>query len=195
MHRGRTIHTLEEFEAFTASLAPTGPVAADVETYKTRPLQPGALLLGLAITGQSVQAEGELLSAYICFHQYNRESKMFIRHLPFVKEVAEFLQDRALVGWNVPFDKAWLDHAFKINTTWSADGRILWHLQNNDPMIRGFGLKLAQKKLLGWENANDEELESHVKASGGRLSNGDHYLADLDILSHYACLDTYSTLM
>jgi DNA repair protein RecN (Recombination protein N) len=68
---------------------------------------------------------------------------------------------------------AWLDTTLAINTKWHADGRILWHLQNNDFTIRGFGLKLAQKKLLGWEEANDKALEEHVKMAGGRLADGD----------------------
>jgi DNA polymerase I-like protein with 3'-5' exonuclease and polymerase domains len=49
--------------------------------------------------------------------------------------------------------------------------------------------------LLGWEKTNEEALEAAVAANGGRLSNGDHYLAPLEVLAHYAGLDAVSTLL
>lgn len=188
----RLITSLAGFQEFVAQLRPNCEVAADVETYKTRPTMPNARLLGLALSG--VDRAGEVQSAYISFHHYNKLEKRFEIKCTFLPQIGEFVSNSRLVGWNVPFDKAWIDYAFGVDTKWTADGRILWHLQNNDYMIRGFGLKLAQKKLLGWEDSNDKALEENVKISGGKLSNGDHYLADLDVLSHYAALDTASTL-
>lgn len=188
----RLVTSLAGFQEFVAQLRPNSEVAADVETYKTRPSMPNARLLGLALSGTS--KAGEVLSIYISFCHYNKIEKRFITNLPFLPQIGTFVTNSSLVGWNVPFDKAWIDYAFRVDTKWTADGRILWHLQNNDYMIRGFGLKLAQKKLLGWEDSNDKALEENVKAAGGKLSNGDHYLADLDVLSHYAALDAASTL-
>jgi hypothetical protein len=107
----------------------------------------------------------------------------------------EFLSIHKLVGWNAAYDKSWLDHTFTIVTKWKADARIMWHLSTQDESIRGFGLKLAQKKLLGWNETNEEALERNVQAKGGSLRNGDHYLADLPVLAHYAQLDTRSTLL
>jgi DNA polymerase I-like protein with 3'-5' exonuclease and polymerase domains len=193
MHNGATITSLDEFASFILHLDWERPIAADVETYKIRPTQPGALLLGVAISGYD--RAGTVNSIYIVFHHYNKVQKRFIQYLGYRDfPIVDFFSSVEFVGWNVPFDRAWLDH-FITKTKWRADGRILWHLQNNDFMIRGFGLKLAQKKLLGWEEANDKALEQNVRLAGGQLARGDHYLADLDMLSHYACLDTYSTLM
>lgn len=194
MHTGRTIYSLDEFQQFIAQLKPGLPIAADVETFKTRPNQQGARLLGLALSGESFT--GEVISAYFIINHYNKLKQQFeYNPLCSFPPVTDWLLEQKLVGWNVPFDKSWIDDYCEINSQWIADGRILWHLQNNDPSIRGFGLKLAQKRILGWEAANDTALEENVKKYGGSLKNGDHYLADLDILSHYACLDTYSTLM
>lgn len=190
--KGRLITTLEGFRDFASLLAKDSVLAADVETYRTRPTHPKSLLLGLALSGKD-QA-GDILSAYISFNHYNKLTNQFETNLPLSREIGNFVTSRQLVGWNVPFDKMWIDHYFQVDTKWKADGRILWHLQNNDYTIRGFGLKLAQKRLLNWEEANDTALEANVKTYGGKLSEGDHYLADLSILSHYACLDTHATL-
>src|SRR5271165_948933 len=192
MLTGQVIRNLQELAAFEKQLDLTRPIAVDTETYKTRPSQPNARLLGIAVSGYRLQSQ-ELISAYIVINHYNRLSQQF-ELFTSPQSKMSFLQGQ-LVGWNVPFDKLWLDSATGLNTKWKADGRILWHLQNNDVAIRGFGLKLAQKKLLGWEVSNDDALERHVKMFGGSLSNGDHYLSDLDLLARYACLDTASTLM
>jgi DNA polymerase I-like protein with 3'-5' exonuclease and polymerase domains len=189
---GRLTTSLEQFNKFVSSIASDSVVAADVETYKTRPTHPNSHLLGLALSGFSTA--GEVVSTYIPFMHYNKLEQRFVAIYTQLDSVASFIKQRQIVGWNVPFDKAWIDHYFNINTNWLADGRILWHLQNNDYTIRGYGLKLAQKKLLGWEDTNEKALEENVKMAGGRLKDGDHYLADLDVLSHYAALDTYSTL-
>lgn len=195
-HKGRTIRTIDEVRSFLSSLHFGRTIAVDTETYKIRPTQNNALLLGIAISGKATAA-GEVESAYLVLHEYSKIEKRFKKHLNIeeLKPHISYLFDWwGVVGWNVPFDKMWIDHTFGLDTKWYADGRILWHLQNNDFTIRGFGLKLAQKKLLNWENANDTELEANVATYGGKLKDGGHYLADLDVLSHYACLDTYSTL-
>lgn len=188
----RLITSVPQLREFLSLIADDSIVAADTETYKTRPTMSDARLLGLALSG--LDRAGETVSAYLSFFHYNKEYKRFEQNLPISEEIVQFVTGRKLVGWNVPFDKMWIDHWFKVDTKWHADGRILWHLQNNDYMIRGYGLKLAQKKLLDWEEANDKALEENVKSYGGKLKDGGHYLADLHILSHYACLDTDSTL-
>ena len=176
-HEWRIVTSEEEFKEFLETIDRTKPIAVDTETRGQRPGHNGTYLLGVSITGF---IGNTFNSIYIAFPNFN---------------VFAWLRGFKLVGWNVPFDKAWIDHTFGVNTKWHADGRIMWHLQNNDPAIRGFGLKKAQKLLLGWSESNDKELEEHVKAKGGSLSRGDHYLADVGILAKYACLDTYSTLL
>lgn len=192
-HKGRLIKDYSEARSFLSSLDPAYPIAVDTETYKTRPAQPGALLLGISITG--LNRAKEYISAYLVFHEYDKSERRFKNWITNFPLLCEILTSYWLVGWNVPFDKMWLDYTLGIKTAWHADGRIMWHLQNNDFTIRGFGLKLAQKKLLNWSESNDKPLEDNVILHGGRLKDGGHYLADTDILSHYACLDTYSTLM
>jgi|SRR5271165_1352209 len=188
------IQTLKELSIFIATIDNKRPIAADVETYKQRPSQRGARLLGLAISGYN--KTGEVVSAYVVLNYY--QSPWFKVNMEIGSgglTLMFFFLENKLVGWNVPFDKSWLDRYTGIDTQWQADGRIMWHLQNNDPAIRGFGLKLAQKKLLGWSESNDKELEENVAKYGGKLASGDHYLADLHILAKYACLDTYATLV
>lgn len=205
-HAWSIVRTLEEFQAFVSQLDRTRVVAADVETYKNRPNQSNAMLLGLALTGHT--PAGEHLSAYIAFHSYNRKAKFFQQFCQPSSEITTFLRSVKLVGWNVPYDKMWIDSKFEMDTEWEADGRILWHLQAlqfPDTIItkggtqkvepRGYGLKLAQKLILKWRDTNDDALDAHVRMLGGRLDNGDHYMADLDVLAHYACLDTLSTIL
>lgn len=177
-HTWQIIRTQEEFDNWIYKLG-NSPVAVDVETRGTRPGS-SAYLLGTAITGRLSWSFGQYISAYV---PANIDISFFLKY-----------SDK-IIGWNVPFDKTWLDYHYKVDTKWHADGRIMWYLQNNDPAIRGFGLKLAQKKLLGWSESNDKELEEHIKSKGGKISNGDHYLADTSVLAFYACLDTYSTLL
>jgi DNA polymerase I-like protein with 3'-5' exonuclease and polymerase domains len=177
-HEWKIVSNEEEFEEFLQSIDLTKPIAVDTETKGQRPGNSSCYLLGVSISGYNKYSAGHIKSAY-CLP------------CPSITIIFKYW----LVGWNVPYDKTWLDYTFGIDTKWHADGRIMWHLQNNDPTVRGFGLKKAQKLLLGWEESNDKEFEEHIKSKGGKLSNGDHFLADVDVLGRYACLDTYSTLL
>lgn len=167
----------------------------DVETFKTDPNEPGAQLLGVAVCYKN-EADATYHPAYITLSVYNKLTKEFEHLYPSLTHFAHEFHwafEGKLWGWNVPFDKLWMDTCLLDESDWEWDGRIMWHLQNNDPAIRGFGLKLAQKKLLNWKESNDEELEANVRMAGGKLSAGDHYLADNDVLGKYACLDALST--
>ena len=170
-------------------------VACDTETYKTRPTQKDARLLGLSLSW--VGAQGPV-AVYIPKFVYSHKSRMWcLASELFEFELPGLLRRHKFVGWNASYDRTWLDYEFedfRYKTQWAADGRILWHLSNQDESIRGFGLKLAQTKLLGWPSTNEEALERNVRAKGGSLANGDHYLADLPVLAHYATLDTVSTM-
>lgn len=176
-HEWQIVNNEEEFKNFMSQLLLGSTVAVDTETKGQRPGQPN-YLLGMSVTGKL--PDGNYKSIYCSSPTSGCIRSVF---------------SSPVVGWNVPFDKAWLDHTFGLDTKWHADARIMWHLSNNDPTIRGFGLKKAQKLLLGWSESNDKELEENVRRHGGKLSNGDHYLADLPVLAKYACLDTYSTLL
>ena len=98
------------------------------------------------------------------------------------------------IGHNFTYDKRWL-HEFGFQTSWRGDTRLMWHLSSAPSGPRSYGLKDGQRELLGWLQSNEGELEANVKAKGGKLKDGDHYLADLDIMSKYACLDALSTYL
>jgi DNA polymerase I-like protein with 3'-5' exonuclease and polymerase domains len=70
----------------------------------------------------------------------------------------------------------------------------MWHLASAPAGPRPYGLKDAMVEVLGWGSANDALLASEVKARGGSLKSGDHYLASLETLAHYATLDTHATI-
>ena len=167
-------------------------VAADVETFGLRPTAKDARLLGVSLSWGG--AEGPV-SCYVPHSVYSKgQWGMEYSSLAVVHVLEDVLHTKKFIGWNSAFDKTWLDYFFGIKTKWHADVRIMWHLSNKDESIRKFGLKEAQKKLLGWHETNEKVLEQHVQAKGGSLKKGDHYLADLPVLAHYAQLDTLSTL-
>lgn len=107
--------------------------------------------------------------------------------------LVERLQSYQLVGWNIEHDRKWIDKCFGIETKWTCDGRVLWYLMDTDQTERGYGLKSAQVKILGWSQAGDRELRECVFRAGGNVDRGEHYLADKDTLGRYASLDAYST--
>lgn len=188
--RSQIITTAEALHQALASAPEI--VACDTETYKTDPKQTDARLLGLSL---SWEESGGPVSCYIPMQSYSQGRWITQNSDSVWKHLGDFIATRKLVGWNAAFDRTWLDTVWGFKTNWIADGRIMWHLSNTDESIRGFGLKLAQKKLLGWTETNEEALERNVQAKGGSLKNGDHYLADLEVLAHYAQLDTLSTLL
>ncbi len=106
-----------------------------------------------------------------------------------------FFSTVKLVGHNYCYDRGWLDHFFEVRTYWHADTRLMWHMSSAPAKADGYALKDAQVRVLGWDARGDEELAEQVKARGGSLSNGDHYLADTDVLAYYAGLDAHSTAL
>jgi DNA polymerase I-like protein with 3'-5' exonuclease and polymerase domains len=108
-------------------------------------------------------------------------------------ELADLLRTRKLSGWNIEHDRHWIDVCFGIESVWKLDGRVLWYLSDRVQKERGYGLKSAQVALLGWEEAGDAALAADVAAAGGTLKKGQHYLAPLGTLVHYAELDAKST--
>lgn len=110
-----------------------------------------------------------------------------------LKESIQKLFDKhELIGHNFTYDKRWLQVS-GFTTTWEADTRLMWHMASAPSGPKSYGLKDAQVELLGWVGRGDEEMEEHVRARGGKLKDGQHYLADVEILGKYACLDAYAT--
>lgn len=158
-------------------------VACDTETRDPH-------LLGVSLCDISM-----LKPVYVPLQHWNKSKQIWEKHCE--KELEDFLSnwlcDRFLIGHNFVYDRWWLDSHWNIRTNWTACTRIMWHLSSAPSGPKPYGLKDAQKELLSWETTNEKELEACVKAHGGSLNKGDHYLADLHLLAKYACLDVLAT--
>lgn len=153
-------------------------------------------LLGVSLSYRGL--DGQINSEYYSVnHWVNIPSPQLVRVIEQSRlaELVRLLAEHKLGGWNVPHDKVWLDACFSINTKWAMDGRIAWFMTDKEQTEVGYSLKRAQIKLLKWTASNDTALELEVASRGGRLSKGQHYLADVSTLAKYAILDTESTLL
>ncbi len=178
------IHSLEDFQHATRGWQ--DPIVADVETHPT-------CLLGVSICPASAPE----CPIYVPIAHYNRNTRSFDKKASegLLNALKGLLSSNYLIGHNYVYDKMWIDNAFGINSIWMADTRIMWHLSAAPSGPFPYGLKDAQKQILGWVNRGDEELAANVKQYGGSLKKGDHYLADLGVLAKYACLDAKSTAL
>jgi DNA polymerase I-like protein with 3'-5' exonuclease and polymerase domains len=177
----KIISSEEEFFTIVADWPEV--IACDTET-KGNARSSGAELLGISLSRGSESKSLLPSSLYLPSSVFKTFSN---------GALASWLLSKRLVGWNFTYDKRWLALS-AIPTNWVADGRLMWHLSSAPSGPRSYGLKDAQKDLLGWTESNDKELERHIKSRGGSIKNGDHYLADVEILGKYACLDAYSTM-
>lgn len=176
------VNTQEEFANATKTWK--GPIACDTETYG-KAWEEGRKLLGVSLS------DG-VTSVYIPMWVYGDGGWRLLLSEPLREALHTFLSSTPLIGHNFTYDKRWLGLA-GFTTQWAYDTRIMWHMASAPAGPRPYGLKDAQKELLGWAETNEKELELNVKAKGGLLRNGDHYLADLPVIAKYACLDTLST--
>jgi DNA polymerase I-like protein with 3'-5' exonuclease and polymerase domains len=167
-------------------------MVADVETFGTDPLN--GKLLGVALCHVSLPE----YPIYVPIQWYIHETSSWKLN-PDAVELFQVLEQMfkqfELIGHNYAYDKLWLDKNLCTDTTWHACTRLMWHMASNPVGPRGYGLKDAQVELLGWDKRGDEALEAQVKARGGTIKQGGHYLADLSTLGHYACLDASSTAL
>lgn len=182
------VKSLPELEKALAE-APA-EVVVDVETYGKDPEEQGSQLLGVSLCW-SGRTEG----LYVPLTHFNRETGQFETRLAAGWALREFLLQRRLVGWNIEFDRRWVNNRFNITSVWARDVRVSWYLLDRVQTERGYSLKSAQKTLLSWDESNEGPLKVSVEAAGGKLSDGDHYLASLEVLAKYASLDTYSTML
>jgi DNA polymerase I-like protein with 3'-5' exonuclease and polymerase domains len=173
----------------------SGLIAVDTETYGAR-WDADKRLLGVSLAPE--YSGNGLLGIYIPFNVFDKGEWYYQCHNPSLIKwpLAEFLAEKRLVGHNFTYDKWWVENGLGIEskTMWQVDTRIMWHLASAPTGPRPYGLKDAMVEVLGWGNTNDELLASEVKARGGNIRNGDHYLASLDTLAHYAILDAHATM-
>lgn len=165
-------------------------LVVDVETYGTDPKN--GKLLGVAYCFLAEPSKPQ----YIPLQWYDFNTSTWYKttgHDLAIEELKQLCKENELVGHNYAYDKIWIDHVLDTNSKWHADTRLMWHMASAPAGPRPYGLKDAQVELLGWDDRGDKALEEQVKARGGSLKSGDHYLADLQTLSHYACLDAAST--
>lgn len=178
---------IESLEAFQIACQDWGNILAlDTETHPT-------CLLGLSIA--PIIDSDTCTALYIPVHHWDRNLGAFKRKIDPILEdyLKTWLPQQQLIGHNFTYDKQQILKHFKIDTKWIADTRIMWHLASAPSGPRPYGLKDLQTELLGWDARGDEQLKDNVKQYGGSLRKGEHYLADLDILAKYACLDAHAT--
>lgn len=199
-HKVHIVDTCAQFDALVAN-APA-VVAADVETRGAGPALPGSALLGIALAfwaapSLSLGNDRQIVALYVPFSEWSVEKQTLlpVGESGLLDRVSLFLSERELIGHNIEYDRQWINYFFKIISRWKADTRKMWHLADDTDAPHGFGLKVAQVKVLGWEESNDKALREVVEERGGKLSNGDHYLAPVDKLGFYAGLDGISTLL
>lgn len=188
----QVLYTAAAVEQFFTSIDADWPLVADVETFGTDPAN--GKLLGLALCSVA----SPLKPVYIALQWYEFNTSTWRVNNEFeliITSIKAHLSYCELVGHNYAYDKLWLDTVLKIETSWHACTRLMWHMASAPSGPKGYGLKDAQIEVLGWDKRGSDELEAQVQARGGKLKEGGHYLADVGVLGHYACLDGSSTAM
>lgn len=172
-------------------------ITSEVEFCKTVHTWPKTIAVDTE-TGQDVTLLGISLSdgkqgIYIPTNLWNGTGYDHQLSYYFKERIKHFIRSKQIVGHNFTYDKRFIDAYFAIDSKWHADTRIMWHLSAAPAGPQPYGLKDGMTKILGWDSANEKELEDNVKSKGGSLRKGDHYLADLPIMGKYASLDALAT--
>lgn len=181
----KIITSKEEFIKVTAGWGRV--VACDIETHPT-------CILGVSLS--PLEKTNNVDSVYIPFKIYDKKNNVFLDHADksLVSFIGTWFSDYNLVGHNFTYDKTHLDRHYGVNTRWTADTRIMWHLASAPAGPRPYGLKDAQVELLGMEEKGNTQLIGNIKANGGKGKGEDMHLADLEVLAKYAALDAHSTI-
>lgn len=188
----KIVTSATEFLEAVASWDLSKPVVLDVETYQTDPKH--GKLLGMALASTAVPEAPVYLVINAYFNSLSEWTPCGLTQVDIIR-LSQFLKTCSLVGHNYAYDKAWIDAFFDMDSYWKACTRLMWHMASAPSGPRGYGLKDAQQEILGWDKRGDLELVEEVKARGGDLKKGDHYLASLSTLGRYACYDAASTTL
>lgn len=182
----KIVKSLIEFLGYTAGWD-LSRVACDIETHPTG-------ILGISLAPLSKRNGPDAI--YIPLRVYDKTTNTFFEYADksFSTTFGNWLTDYRFVGHNFTYDKTHLDKQYGVNTKWTADTRIMWHLASAPAGPRPYGLKDAQVELLGMAEKGSAELKQNIKANGGKGDGRDMHLADLEVLAKYAALDAYSTI-
>lgn len=186
------INTLEQLDEWLKHTSTQTLFVADVETYTTDPSN--GKLLGIAIC--SLNEPG--CPVYVCLQWYDHLSSTWHANASleaFKSKLKAFISKVELVGHNYAYDKHWIDYTLGTASKWRACTRLMWHISSAPSGPRPYGLKDAQIEVLGWVKKGSDEVNAQVTARGGKLKEGGHYLADVEVLGKYACLDASSTAL
>ena len=190
--RFEIVTSLEQFHHITAKWG--NLIAVDTETYgKAWDKPENRRLLGISIATLT-NPNNTPNALYIPFNSF-QDGLWHVHDTSWCYPMLEqWLASKALIGHNFAYDELWLRLA-GVNTSWHACTRLMYHMASAPSGAKRYSLKDAQKELLGWPESNKDEMALHVKAMGGDIKKGDHYLATLSTLAKYACLDTMSTAL
>lgn len=185
------VYTTAELAQATHAWKYEVPVIADVETFGLDPKD--GKLLGVALCS----AEKPTEPVYVALQWFVFQNSTWKTN-PEIEKLVTYLKvcfsEVQLVGHNYAYDKLWLDSVLQTDTKWKACTRVMWHMSAAPAGPKPYGLKDAQVELLGWSARGDSEINEQIKARGGS-PGPDKYLADLDVLGKYACLDAGSTAL
>lgn len=183
------VYTPQQFEDAISSYKEL--VILDVETQGTDPAN--GKLLGVALCG----VEPDSKACYVALQWYDHNTSTWHKNPAYEQLLGKHIYQLAamvdFIGHNYAYDKSWVDSVIELETSWYACTRLMWHIASAPSGPRPYGLKDAQVELLGWDKRGSDELEAQVNARGGKLTKGDHYLADVEVMGKYACMDASST--
>lgn len=163
--------------------------AIDIETKGWDAADPAAVVVGVGISN------GEWA---VYFDVQNNNS--YLSYKKYLKLLADSQQ--RLLAHNAAFDYSFLlrDGGYYLNWVACTYGLFL-HTANEGFPGQEWGLKPAQKSLLGWPESNEVDLNNWLIANGHfshagaekRPKKEELWRAPKEIVGKYCCLDAYST--
>lgn len=209
---------VESLDRFVELLGKVPYAVVDCETRGRSPHEKDAALLGFSISAPNFQ--DDLDAIYIPLRYLSGTLELLPGPATsWTRELGLWLSRTPLVNFNIEFDRQWLDHNFGIETQWVADVRPMLHLADAPLAQRPYNLEQLQADVLKWPTSGKNEMKEHildittewgtrrkkqkdgtvklVKYAKKKIKKSEWkahlWKADLNILSKYACLDTYST--
>lgn len=151
-----------------------GICAFDFETHGTDPVSGSIRSISLANDYGTVAIDLQTLS------QSDR------------KWLTKWLLKQKLVAHNAVFDAAWIYAKSGMMPNIEACTLVLFKLLSTEGFLgQQWGLKVAMRDVLGWEESNEKDLYAWLKSN--KLKASDMAQAPWDILGKYNALDSAAT--